>query len=278
MKKAFVFMILCIAMAAKAQYYEVGQIVPQGTWDAVVVYVDESGQHGLLMSPTALREGTLVLKKIAKHLGLSIEDFTAQYPLPILSKGEKDAKIAKIMKEMMKQNMNGTNGVENCQNIADYCETNGIPMDVYFPELTWASSLGEGWFIPGTDELELYAKSIAKGVGKKNYKGNLHHSDDHRKELDRKLTTEYNSGFGLDKMVTLYFPQNICSSTFACNKTFEKANKDKIAKVNGLSIAGNISYIYFGLSYFRNNFGQGWYVLNKKGIDYQIYTNAFKWF
>lgn len=201
------------------------------TWNALVVYVDESGEHGLLMSPTALRDGSLILKYAAKNAGMSVEDFIAAMPMPIMARGEKDSKISKVMKEMMSQNLNGTNGVENCKNIADYCESNGLPMEAYFPEMSWAASLGEGWFIPGTDELEIYANVIAQGVGK-------------------------------------------------ANSAFEKnpENKGKIAKVNGLSIAGNINYIYFGLAYFQNQFFQSWYVFNKKGIDYQQYTNAFKWF
>ena len=269
---------MCLGTAfSSAQRYEVGQLVPQGTWNALVVYVDDSGEHGLLMSPTAWREGTWALKYAAKKAGMEIGDFIAMLPLPLMSRGESDSKISKVMKDMMKQNLNGTNGVENCKNIADYCESNGIPMEAYFPELTWAASLGEGWFIPGTDELEIYANVIAKGLGRANYKGNYLHADDHRAELNKKVMENLNvdepGGF-------VQFPQYIGSSTFACNSAFEKdpANKGKIAKVNGLSIAGNINYIYFGLAYFRNGYGQGWYVFNKKGVDYQPYTNAFKWF
>lgn len=273
MKKICLLALVCCATFIQAQRYEVGQVVPQGTWNALVVYVDESGEHGLMMSPTALREGSFTLKYAAKKAGMSVEDFIAAMPLPIMARGEKDSKISKVMKEMMSQNLNGTNGQDNCKNIADYCESNGLPMEAYFPEMSWAASLGEGWFIPGMDELEIYANVIAQGVGKANYKGNLSHSDDHRKELQKKLTEEY-------PVSGLYFPQYLASSTFACNSAFEKdpANKGKIAKVNGLSIAGNINYIYFGLAYFQNKFFQGWYVFNKKGIDYQQYTNAFKWF
>lgn len=278
MKKISLLALLCCAMLTQAQRYEVGQLIPQGTWSALVVYVDESGEHGLMMSPTALRDGTPALKYYAKKAGMSVEDLVAAMPLPLMSKGEKDSKIAKVMKEMMSQNLNGTNGVENCKNIADYCEANGLPMDAYFPEMAWAASLGDGWFIPGTDELEIYANVIARGVGKKNYKGYMAHADDHRIELNKKVLENFQDGV---TETTIYFPQFIGSSTFACNKTFEKApaNKGKIAKANGLSIIGNINYIYFGLAYFKNDFNTiGYYVLNKKGVNYQPYTNAFKWF
>lgn len=277
MKKISLLALLCCAMLTQAQRYEVGQLIPQGSWSALVVYVDESGEHGLMMSPTALRDGTPALKYYAKKAGMSVEDLVAAMPLPLMSKGEKDSKIAKVMKEMMSQNLNGTNGVENCKNIADYCEANGLPMDAYFPEMAWAASLGDGWFIPGTDELEIYANVIARGVGKKNYKGYMAHADDHRKELNKKVLENFQDGV---TETTIYFPQFIGSSTFACNKTFEKdpANKGKIAKANGLSIIGNINYIYFGLAYFKDQYNRGYYVLNKKGVNYQPYTNAFKWF
>lgn len=278
MKKICLLALLCCAVFTQAQRYEVGQLIPQGTWSALVVYVDESGEHGLMMSPTAMRDGTWILKHVAKKAGMSVEDFVAALPLPLMSKGEKDSKIAKVMKAMMKQNLNGTNGVENCKNIADYCEANGLPMEAYFPEMAWAASLGEGWFIPGTDELEIYAKVIARGVGKKNYKGHLAHADDHRKELNMNLQQAFLQS---ESAAPASFPQYIGSSTFACNKTFEKdpANKGKIAKMNGLSIVGNVNYIYFGLAYFKNQINTiGYYVFNKKGVDYQPYTNAFKWF
>lgn len=277
MKKILLVVFLLGTLCSHAQKYYVGQVVPQGTWSALVVYVDETGEHGLLMSPTALREGTLALKFAAKHAKMSVEDFIAQYPVPLMAKGEKDSKVSKVMKEMMKQNLNGTKGEENCQNIAEYCENNGIMMDAYFPEVTWASSLGEGWFIPGVDELELYSKVIAKGVGKKNYKGDLLHSDKHRQELNKEITERFKNG---EAENYIQFPSYIGSSTFACNSTFEKdpANKEKIAKINGLSILGNIDYIYFGLALFSNQYGQCWYVFNKKGVDYQPYTNAFKRF
>lgn len=294
MKKFCILALMCCAMFAQAQRYEVGQIIPQGTWNALVVYVDESGEHGLLMSPTAMREGTLVLKSAAKAANMTIEELVATMPLPLMSKGEKDAKIVKVMKEMMKQNLNGTNGQDNCKNIAEYCEANGLSMDAYFPEATWAASLGEGWFIPGTDELELYASVIAKGVGKEKDKklSGLTKFDVKRDSLNKKIQDDYQSGE--TGGVIMYFPSSICSSTFGCNKTFEKANKKKIVKVNGGSssgggllgiatgiatmIANNVDYPYYGLTLYQANNFAHYYMFNKKGVDYQPYTNAFKWF
>lgn len=289
----FITLMLC-SWGISAKTYQVGDIVSQGTWNALVIYVDQSGEHGLLMSPTALRFGTLAYKLAIKKSGLSEEDFAAQSTLPIMAAGLGDEKIRKIQKAMLQENLNGTKGTENCQNIADYCASNGLPIDAYFPEVHWASQLGEGWFIPGMEELEIYANVIAQGVGKKNYKGNYLHADDKRMELNRHLIETNVSTEGVKKpefnkdimnayfqtVGNLLFPQYLGSSTFANNQTFEKdpINKDKIAKINGLSIAGNINYIYFGLALFQNGYGQKWYVFNKKGVDYQQYTNAFKWF
>lgn len=276
MKKiAIVVCVIVYSLGLIAQQrYEIGDVVPQGTWNALVVYVDESGQHGLLMSPTAWRTGTFILKQAAKKAGLSVEDFAAQLPLPLMPAGEGDTKIRKVQKAMLQNNLNGVTGVENSQNIANYCEENGLPMETYFPEVYWASQLGDGWFIPGTAELELYAQTIAYGVGKKNYKGNYLHADKKRQALNQQIIEREGQNVGV------FFPQYIGSSTFADNVNFAKdpANKDKIAKVNGLSIAGNIKSLYFGLALFSNGYMQSWYVLNNKGIDYQPYTNAFKWF
>ncbi|MBQ7449511.1 MAG: hypothetical protein IJS73_06905 [Paludibacteraceae bacterium] len=287
MKKICLLALLCCAMFVQAQRYEVGQMIPQGTWNALVVYVDESGEHGLLMSPTAMREGTSVLKDAAKNAGMSVEDFIATMPLPVMARGEKDSKISKKMKEMMSQNLNGTNGVENCKNIADYCESNGLSMEAYFPEVVWAASLGEGWFIPGTDELELYAGVIAKGVGKGKDKklSGLIKFDVKRDSLNKKVKENFQNG---EAGGIAYFPSSICSSTFGCNKSFEKANKKKIVKVNGGSgggllgiatmIANNVNYPYYGLTLYKANNFTHYYMFNKKGVDYQPYTNAFKWF
>ncbi|MBR1787154.1 MAG: hypothetical protein IJ756_08380 [Paludibacteraceae bacterium] len=285
MKKICLLALICCAMFVQAQRYEVGQVIPQGTWSALVVYVDESGEHGLLMSPTAMREGTLVLKSAAKTANMTVEELVATMPLPLMSQGEKNAKIIKVMKEMMKQNLNGTNGQDNCKNIADYCEANGLSMEAYFPEAAWAASLGEGWFIPGTDELELYAGVIAKGVGKEKDKklSGLTKFDVKRDSLNKKIQDDYQLG----GTGGVYFPSSICSSTFGCNKTFEKANKKKIVKVNGGSgggllgiatmIANNVDYPYYGLTLYNANFAH-YYMFNKKGVDYQPFTNAFKWF
>ena len=277
------------ALTVQAQKYEVGQIVPQGTWNALVVYVDETGEHGYLISPGAFIEGNLFTNATIVSYFYergeeikNIKEKMSELPIPIMQKGVSDNKIRKVMKDMIALNQNGTNGEENCQNITNYCHENGISIETYFPEISWATSLGEGWFIPGTEELEIYSKVIANGVGKSNYTGM--HADDHRQELNRTLHPKRrveDNPSGNNDFLFLFFPSTVCSSTFANNLTFEKNpdNKDKIATINGLGFR-NIKSLYYGLTIFRDDLGLGhnWYIFNNKGIDYQYYVFAFKKF
>ena len=56
-------------------------------------------------------------------------------------------------------------GAQDQQMIIDYCEENGVSLPVYFSSIDWALKLGDGWFIPGNYELELFASSISSGLG-----------------------------------------------------------------------------------------------------------------
>lgn len=274
--KKLILVIAIVMYSILAKAYEVGDIIPQGNFDAVVVYVDESGEHGLMISPAAPTAAST--KIAAKAAGMSEEELLALNPLPLLPEGEKNAQVKDIQEKMMQENLNGTNGEQNAHDIAAYCEQNGIAMESTFPEVYWATLLGEGWFIPGVEELELYANTIFYGVGKKAYKG---HSSTNSKsskyiyekydKIQRKLTEEG---------INFYLPKSLISSTFGCNTSFEKdkANKDKIARINGLLIIGNINHPYFGLTSFSNDYGEHWYIFNKKGTDYSFYVYAFKRF
>lgn len=264
------FAIVACSVLAKA--YEVGDIVPQNGFDAVVVYVDESGEHGLMISPHGMYQSQI--KKAAKKAGISEEDYIAQMTVPFLNDGEKVEAIRKVHKQMLQENLNGTNGEQNAIDIANYCEQNGLPMETYFPEMYWAANLGEGWFIPGTDELELYANSIAYGVGKANYK------KDQRFNISGKLPkTEAIQDKLKEAGSTFILPSFICSSTFANNVAFskDKANKKKIAKINGAGILTNINYIYYGLCVYFSHM-QWYYMFGKKGIDFSLHVYAFKRF
>ncbi|MBP5650349.1 MAG: hypothetical protein J6X01_04650 [Bacteroidales bacterium] len=290
MKKLLLsFLLLCTILVVQAQErYHVGQMVPQGKFIAMVIYVDETGEHGLMISPVALPENNLLVKDMlkarAKEAGVSVEDYIPQLPTPLMVKGEKDSKIAKVQKAMMAENLNGTSGEENCKNIVSYCSKNGISLDDYFPEVAWAISLGEGWFIPGMDEIEIYANVITNGagVGLGKFTGNK--ADQYRQELQKQAID--NSSVTLDKALLLRpgFPQRIGSSTFAGNKNFEKdpANNNKIYSASG-GLLGYVKDNYFGLALTNINrngeVGNDYsYIYCDNGVNYRGNTYAFKRF
>ena len=58
----------------------------------------------------------------------------------------------------IKEKMAGS-GEENMNTIVKYCAENNLSMQDYFPDFFWASQIGNGWFIPGNNELELLVQS-----------------------------------------------------------------------------------------------------------------------
>ena len=56
-------------------------------------------------------------------------------------------------------------GKENAKVIRNYCEENDVDMKTFFPDQYWAESLGDGWFIPGVAEIELYTQFLEQPTG-----------------------------------------------------------------------------------------------------------------
>ncbi len=62
------------------------------------------------------------------------------------------------------------------KNVIDFCNAKDISMEIYFPLFAWAQSLGEGWYIPGIDELQLYVKLFCyDGIGGKHAQNTIEH-------------------------------------------------------------------------------------------------------
>lgn len=78
----------------------------------------------------------------------------------------KSGEYKKILNELL--TTNSGDGAKNTANVINYCTINGLSLQDYFPAYYWTTQLGEGWFIPGNDELELMVRSfgIYEGVGK----------------------------------------------------------------------------------------------------------------
>ena len=130
MKKIMLSIIALVSSISmvQAQTYKIGDVYDKGGVKGVVFYVDDSGEHGLLVSPSGF-EGKWCKKEQANNT--------------INCYDEKD-------------------GAVNMETIATYIKDNDASWDE-FPLFQWARSLGEGWYIPASDELKLLAKDINDG-------------------------------------------------------------------------------------------------------------------
>ena len=118
MKKLFIFLfVICLTLYVQAQY-KVGDIYNKNGVIGMVVDVDESGNHGLLLSLTESKEDWTTEKKIKVHIGTSNED----------------------------------NGEMNMQVLENYISNNHKDWSD-FPVFEWVRSLGKGWYLPAKNEL-----------------------------------------------------------------------------------------------------------------------------
>lgn len=131
MKKIMLSIIALVSsiLMVQAQTYKIGDVYDKGGVKGVVFYVDDSGEHGLLVSPSGFKGNKWCTKGQAKNT--------------INCYDEKD-------------------GAVNMETIATYIKDNDASWDE-FPLFQWARSLGEGWYIPASDELKLLAKAINDG-------------------------------------------------------------------------------------------------------------------
>lgn len=131
MKKIMLSIIALVSSISmvQAQTYKIGDVYDKGGVKGVVFYVDDSGEHGLLVSPSGFKGNKWCTKEQANNT--------------INCYDEKD-------------------GAVNMETIATYIKDNDASWDE-FPLFQWARSLGEGWYIPASDELKLLAKAINDG-------------------------------------------------------------------------------------------------------------------
>lgn len=121
---------LC-TLSANAQSYKVGDLYDKDGLQGLVVRVDDSGEHGLIMSLT---------KCTKKWLDGGDEKFSTNAFYE--DDGEKNMAI-----------------------IETYIKENGKSWSM-FPYFEWCRSLGEGWYAPAADELRDILIAINGGEGK----------------------------------------------------------------------------------------------------------------
>lgn len=172
-----------------------------------VFYLDETGEHGLVMSFPAISE-----KKAKKWIkkGLLTED-NAKLLCPSYNNSGKNIKIEVTSKEMKSYRKDlvpllGNDGEQNRDIILDYCNKKNIPLELFIGQ-AFAKHLGTGWYIPGVNEIKLFAEFYAGGVGKDHYLGNNTYYNTRPKEVSndpviQKLLKEFAS-----------LTSGLCSST-----------------------------------------------------------------
>lgn len=163
----------------------VGEYMVKDGIPGIVIYVDQSGEHGLVMSEPGIHENkkgkleNLAKKKSVGDLGKDNKWITKLIPLynegkipyiPSPKKVDKKLKNKYISDLLSKFN---DSGKHNTKIIKDYCAKNNIDMSVFFPEQYWTTQLGDGtWYMAGNKELSYYADLIGLGEGyDKYYKG-----------------------------------------------------------------------------------------------------------
>ncbi len=130
-----------------------------------VFYLDESGEHGLVMSFPMMSQ-----KKANKYVkkGLMTSEKAQR-----LCMSDKTKKIKVKSKDMAAYRKDlsallGDEGKRNRTIIEDYCKEKNLDLAI-FKGQDFAANLGDGWYIPGDKELTLFANFYSGGLGKDNY-------------------------------------------------------------------------------------------------------------
>lgn len=162
MKKifTFLFVIMC-SVSVKGQ--ALGDYMEIDGVPGFVFYVDESGEHGLMMSmfPITANWEKIQTKNLIKE-GILTEEHIKKLSFPKNKIKTPKKKLKEYYSDLSK--ILGDEGEENRRIIEEYCNNNNLPLDV-FEGQSFAASLGEGWFIPGNKEIEIFASFFAGGLG-----------------------------------------------------------------------------------------------------------------
>lgn len=182
------FFSCAVVFSAKAQY-KLGDYYENNGLKGIVVKVDVTGNHGLIMS----------LEKSAKKW---LDDKNEKFNTNAYYEDDGEKNMAVIEK---------------------YIKDNGKSWDM-FPYFSWCRSLGDGWYAPAEDELKDILNTINGGTGKydakymkkiskllKKHKGEgLINSGYFGTKAPHTMYSSTESDAGM--VYTLYFKQNISSA------------------------------------------------------------------
>ena len=163
---------LTISIGLSAQK-KLGDYIEIGGVPAFVFHLDETREHGLAMSIPAFdaKSGKKVDKLVKK--GLMTNEQAAIFKNNSLGQFNRQGIGGKKSKDMFVGLMDRLtdNGKTNQEQIIAYCNEKNISLKDIFPLQYWAKNLGEGWFIPGDQELTYFADFYFGGLGKNNSLG-----------------------------------------------------------------------------------------------------------
>lgn len=163
-------LIICIGASAQKK---LGDYIEFGGIPSFVFFLDGTGEHGLAMSIPAFDEkGQKKVDKLVNKGLLTAEQAEKMKANPIGPFNRQGSGIKKS-KELFAGLLNRLtdNGQNNQKQIEKYCEERNISLQEAFPMQYWAKNLGEGWFIPGDQELTYFANFYFGGLGKSNSLG-----------------------------------------------------------------------------------------------------------
>ena len=197
--KLFLLAAIATCCCVNANAVELGDYMEIDGVPSIVIYVDASGEHGMVMSAIAplyieretnAAAATTAMNKInaqkifsskswqeyknkaREEYGIERADFEAAYlELPTFDYYKYYKHGTKNNKELKDKHLvnlawqTTEYGKENAKVIRNYCEENDVDMETFFPDQYWAESLGEGWFIPGIAEIELYTDFLGQQTG-----------------------------------------------------------------------------------------------------------------
>lgn len=127
MKKVFFLTVmLCLALTAQAQY-KIGDIYEKDGVKGMVVKVDDSGEHGLLLSLKGC-DDRWCKSSVKTAVGATDEN----------------------------------DGSVNMAAVEAYIAKKNLTWDE-FPLFKWAKELGDGWYIPSKNELQTIAENLNGG-------------------------------------------------------------------------------------------------------------------
>lgn len=201
MKKVFLLFASMVVTVNSFAQYNVGDLTEiEGVPSVIVKIDDEGGEHGIAMTFKHAKFFTDVMES----LGVT-EEMIIQNPLKYAMKlNSKAAKTLSTFEKGVSSHyvevvpaISGS-GEDNVEAIKKYCEEKSLNMEEIFPDQAWAAGLGEGWFVPGDDEIAFYADLISPGLNIKTPESI------YNKTLELQEKSNAIDGFGL------IFPSGIC--------------------------------------------------------------------